>query len=138
MPAGRRLAAPRRVAGAQVSIAPEALERLESVGGSPFVLEMIAAFLQQAPERMRELQAAAEAGSAAEAGFAAHRLVSTAGNLGATELSAAARAIERALAEGDGWASVRRRIGEAEALLTRDAEALRAERARRERGAAER
>ena len=72
-----------------------ALERLLRIGGQDFLLEMIALFLDNAPERIRAAQAGLASGDLQAVYRASHSLKSTAGNLGARGLQEAAESLEK-------------------------------------------
>lgn len=74
-----------------------ALERLRRLGGERLLREMVQLFLQLGPERM----ASATSGSLEAAERACHSLKSSAGNLGAHALQAAAGGAEDAAAARD-------------------------------------
>jgi HPt (histidine-containing phosphotransfer) domain-containing protein len=76
------------------TIDPAAIARLERLGGAPFVRQMIELYLQHGPDRIRALNAGVANHDAREVERAAHALKSSAGNLGATRLQAAALALE--------------------------------------------
>ena len=83
-----------------VVLEPEALERLVRIGGQGFLLEMIALFLEHAPQRLAAAREGLEEGDFAVLYRASHSLKSTAGNLGARALQATAEQVEgRAVAE---------------------------------------
>lgn len=72
----------------------EALAQLEGIGGNELVTEMIELFLQNAPRRLKAAREACDGGDLAAMHRAVHSLKSTAGNLGARRLQAAAGAAE--------------------------------------------
>jgi signal transduction histidine kinase/HPt (histidine-containing phosphotransfer) domain-containing protein/ActR/RegA family two-component response regulator len=72
------------------------LDELEGVLPAKSVLELITMFLAEAAGYLAKVEQARVAGDYLAAGQAAHALVSMAGNLGAMEMSAAARAFEQA------------------------------------------
>ena len=76
------------------TIDPTAIARLERLGGADFLRQMIELYLQHGPERIRALNAGVTNNDAREVERAAHALKSSAGNLGATRLQAAALALE--------------------------------------------
>ncbi len=77
---------------------PEAMQRLQRLGGDPFVCKMINVFLEYSEKRIGEAQAAAAGGEWAAVAKAMHALKSSAGNIGACRVQALAERIE-ALAE---------------------------------------
>lgn len=72
----------------------QALERLDRIGGREFVLEMIALFLENAPQRLDAARQTLAAGDIQGLYRAAHSLKSTAANLGGRELQAASERVE--------------------------------------------
>lgn len=72
----------------------QALERLRRIGGAELALQMIALFREAAPTRLREAREGLAAGDLRALERAGHALISSAGNVGATELLEAARALE--------------------------------------------
>jgi len=66
---------------------PDALSRLERFGGEKLLREMIALYLESAPERLAAAEAACAAGDAAGAENAMHSLKSSSAQLGASRLS---------------------------------------------------
>ena len=80
---------------------PGPLEELCEVGGPELVHELTELFLQDTPELLDALEAAASAEDWQALGAAAHTLRSTAFYLGALALSELARRIELAVAAGD-------------------------------------
>jgi HPt (histidine-containing phosphotransfer) domain-containing protein len=79
---------------------PAALERLRQIGGPDLVRQMLALFRDGTAQRLAETRAASDAGRADGVARAAHALVSSAGNVGATELMDRARALEAAARSG--------------------------------------
>lgn len=77
---------------------PEALQRLQRLGGDAFVCKMIDLFLDYAGKRIAEARAARDAGNFVAVEKAVHPLKSSAGNVGAARIQALAARIE-ALAE---------------------------------------
>jgi HPt (histidine-containing phosphotransfer) domain-containing protein len=77
-------------------IDPAAIARLKRIGGDGLVREMLTLFLQHAPGRVATAEEAVAAGTLRAAEHAAHSLKSSAGNVGATRLQAAAAAVEAA------------------------------------------
>ncbi len=71
-----------------------AISRLDRIGGSEFVVEMIELFLENAPQRLATAREAFETGDTPTLHRAVHSLKSTAANLGARGLQAAAEAAE--------------------------------------------
>jgi len=71
-----------------------ALERLRRIGGSALVRQMLELFRDGAAQRLAAARAAVAEGDRPALGRAAHALVSSAGNVGAAELLAVARAAE--------------------------------------------
>ena len=77
---------------------PEALQRLQRLGGDAFVCKMIDLFLDYAGRRIAEARAEQDAGNFVAVEKAVHPLKSSAGNVGAVRIQALAARIE-ALAE---------------------------------------
>jgi HPt (histidine-containing phosphotransfer) domain-containing protein len=78
-----------------------ALERLQRIGGSALVRQMLGLFREGAVQRLAAARAAVESGDRPALARAAHALVGSAGNVGAVELMARARSLEEeALADG--------------------------------------
>lgn len=71
-----------------------ALERLLSLGGEPFLRQMIDIVLPQVEARLEAARDGLAAGDLAAVRLAAHSLRSTAGNVGATRMMAAAQHLE--------------------------------------------
>ncbi len=71
-----------------------AITRLERIGGSEFVVEMIELFLENAPQRLKAARDSYESGDIQTLHRSVHSLKSTAANLGARALQAAAEAAE--------------------------------------------
>lgn len=79
---------------------PGALERLNRIGGQEFLVEMIELFLEHSPQRLDAAHEALRDAEVSAVYRAAHSLKSTAANLGASALQAAAARVEdRAAAE---------------------------------------
>jgi HPt (histidine-containing phosphotransfer) domain-containing protein len=77
-----------------------ALERLQRLGGSALVRQMLGLFREGALQRLAAAREAQEAGDRTALARAAHALVGSAGNVGAAELMARARALEEAARAG--------------------------------------
>ena len=71
-----------------------AITRLDRIGGSEFVVEMIELFLENAPQRLQTAREAYDSGDTPTLHRAVHSLKSTAANLGARALQATAEAAE--------------------------------------------
>ena len=71
-----------------------AIARLDRIGGSGFVIEMIELFLENAPRRLDAARQAYDREDAAALHRAVHSLKSTAANLGARSLQATAESAE--------------------------------------------
>lgn len=71
-----------------------AITRLERIGGGEFVVEMIELFLDNAPQRLKSARDAFGSGDITTLHRSVHSLKSTAANLGARALQAAAEAAE--------------------------------------------
>lgn len=80
---------------------PGAMERLDRIGGSDFVVEMIELFLENAPQRLKTARDAFESGDTPTLHRSVHSLKSTAANLGAQTLQATAEAAEARANEAD-------------------------------------
>lgn len=78
-----------------------AIARLDRIGGSEFVVEMIELFLENAPQRLKTARDAFESGDTPTLHRAVHSLKSTAANLGARALQATAEAAEARANEAD-------------------------------------
>ena len=94
-----------------------ALDRLLRIGGAGLVAQMIALFREAAAARLQEARVAAAGGDLRGVGRAAHALVSSAGNVGAAELMAAARALEAAAADSAEATDALARVEDAYARL---------------------
>ena len=77
-----------------IGIDPEALARLERMGGPDFVKKMITLFLEEAPERLAAARQGEQSGDHTAVADAAHSLKSSAQNFGASKLSSIAEEIE--------------------------------------------
>ena len=75
-------------------IDPAGLQRLNRMGGSPFIRKMIDLFLDEAPERLTAARSGEQAGDLVAVAAAAHALKSSAQNFGASRLSNIAEKIE--------------------------------------------
>lgn len=73
---------------------PGALTRLQRIGGSEFVVEMIELFLENAPRRLESARDALEGGDRGALHRAVHSLKSTAATMGGRGLEEVARAAE--------------------------------------------
>lgn len=71
-----------------------ALERLHRIGGQDFLVEMIDLFLEHAPQRLATARTAHGDADIGTVYRAAHSVKSTAANLGASALQAAAARVE--------------------------------------------
>lgn len=78
----------------------QAVERLTRMGGTDLLEQLIDLFLGKAPDNLQTLRDV-ELLASTESKLAAHSLVSTAGNLGATRLSQLAHDLEVELAGAD-------------------------------------
>jgi HPt (histidine-containing phosphotransfer) domain-containing protein len=67
---------------------------LQATTGAEFAAELVATFLDEAPQMLAELRAAQSAGSADRFRRAAHSIKSNANTFGAARLGAAAKALE--------------------------------------------
>ncbi len=74
---------------------PEAIERLDRLGGDGFIVRIVDVFLEDAPTRMAAAREAVAADDLAGLAAAVHALGSSSANLGATALSDLAREMER-------------------------------------------
>ena len=72
----------------------EVFEKLQKIGGEPFICQMIKLFLQNAPQKLKDLESALRLRDFRALEYAAHELKSCASNVGAGELYEAARNIE--------------------------------------------
>jgi HPt (histidine-containing phosphotransfer) domain-containing protein len=75
-------------------IDPTTFSELQDAAGADFVVELVAAFLEEAPQILRELRAAYETGSVEPFRRAAHSIKSNSLTFGATTLAAMARELE--------------------------------------------
>jgi HPt (histidine-containing phosphotransfer) domain-containing protein len=82
-----------------------ALDRLNRIGGQAFLVEMIELFLEHAPQRLATAREAFDAGDLDTVYRTAHSLKSTAANVGAEEVRAAAERLEERAAAGDATGS---------------------------------
>jgi HPt (histidine-containing phosphotransfer) domain-containing protein len=89
-----------------------ALVRLERLGGTGLVRQMIELYLQHGTERLDALAAGVAASDARAVERAAHSLKSSAGNLGALRLQHTADALEAMAADGVIDEPVARRLRE--------------------------
>jgi HPt (histidine-containing phosphotransfer) domain-containing protein len=78
-----------------------ALDRLLRIGGQGFLVEMITLFLEHAPARVAAAREGLAGGDLQVVYRSAHSLKSTAGNLGARALQAAAEQLESRAAAKD-------------------------------------
>ncbi|MFO7892881.1 MAG: Hpt domain-containing protein [Longimicrobiales bacterium] len=107
-----------------------AIARLDRIGGSEFVVEMIELFLENAPQRLKTARDAFETGDTPTLHRAVHSLKSTAANLGARALQATAEAAEARANEAD-LAAMPPLLDELDRSYDAAKEALEAERDRR-------
>ena len=89
-----------------------AIARLDRLGGTDFVRQMVELYLQHGPERMRALEQGVRDGDAAQVERAAHSLKSSAGNFGAVRLELAALFLESRSFEGTADAAAAERVRE--------------------------
>jgi len=75
-------------------IDPQALARLNKIGGPDFVRKMINLFLEEAPKRLSAARNGERAGNLKAIADAAHSLKSSAGNFGADRLALTSEKIE--------------------------------------------
>ncbi|MGB7211984.1 MAG: Hpt domain-containing protein [Gemmatimonadales bacterium] len=80
---------------------PVMLAKLRKIGGPALLTRFIDTFMSYAPARMDLAEAAAGSGDTATVAAVAHGLISSAGQLGATDLSAVSREVERLASAGD-------------------------------------
>lgn len=81
---------------------PAALARLQGLGGDKLAVQMIRLYLENAAERLRQIDAGlAAGGDPSQAAAGAHSLKSSAANVGAQQLRAIAADMERAASGGD-------------------------------------
>jgi len=78
----------------ETTIDPTAFETLKQMAGADFIGELIATFLDDAPQLLRQLNEALTADDAETFRRAAHSLKSNAATFGATELASLARELE--------------------------------------------
>lgn len=70
------------------------LDRLDELGGTPLLEEIFRLVLAHSPDKVSAARAGCESGDLTAVRQAAHSLRSSAGNVGALELAAAARRLE--------------------------------------------
>ena len=80
---------------------PVMLAKLRKIGGPTLLTRFIDTFMSYAPARVDLAEAAAGSGDTATVAAVAHGLISSAGQLGATELSAISREVEGFASAGD-------------------------------------
>lgn len=86
---------------------PAALARLQGLGGDKLAVQMIRLYLENAAERLRQIDAGlAAGGDPSQAAAGAHSLKSSAANVGAMQVNATATAMEEAAHRGE-WDTVR-------------------------------
>jgi HPt (histidine-containing phosphotransfer) domain-containing protein len=73
---------------------PGALARLDQLGGPGFALRIIGIFLTEGPRRIADARAALARRDGPELAHAVHALISSAGNVGATNLAELVREME--------------------------------------------
>ncbi|HSG48185.1 MAG TPA: Hpt domain-containing protein [Longimicrobiales bacterium] len=101
-----------------------ALSRLQRLGGNKLVAQMIRLYLENAGERLRQIDAGlAPGGNPYEAEAGAHSLKSSAANVGAAQVSATATAMETAAHRGE-WERLRELREPLAAALERAADRL--------------
>ena len=83
-------------------IDPAALARLDHLGGPGFALRIIGIFLGEGPRRIADARDALDRRDGPALAHAVHALISSAGNVGATDLMALVREMERD-AEAGRW-----------------------------------
>jgi HPt (histidine-containing phosphotransfer) domain-containing protein len=98
-------------------------DELKEAAGAEFVVELVTAFLEEAPGMFDELHAALEAGNADGFRRAAHSIKSNAEVFGAHALAAPARALEL-MGVSDVTPKVQARVTKLEAEFARAADAL--------------
>jgi HPt (histidine-containing phosphotransfer) domain-containing protein len=97
----------------QAPVDPLAFTRLRQFGGADFVREMIDLFVDYAPAKLAEAQAALNAGDREGIAKAVHPLKSSAGHIGAHRLLALATELE-SLAVTSSFADLAKRLHELE------------------------
>ena len=83
-----------------LSVDPAALERLHEWGGEELVTKMVQLFLENAPERGRQIRSGVESGDLKGVERGAHSLKSSAANLGAESVRSLARVMEEQAERG--------------------------------------
>jgi HPt (histidine-containing phosphotransfer) domain-containing protein len=106
-----------------------ALGRLDRLGGPGFVARLIGIFLEETPEKLAAARAALAGRDGPGLAYAAHSVVSSAGNLGAAALVAVARSAEAHAEEGR-WEDLGRLVDEMDAAFERVRAELQTERVR--------
>jgi HPt (histidine-containing phosphotransfer) domain-containing protein len=79
---------------------PQALQRLEQLGGTAFVIKMIDLFNSYAGEKVAAARQACAAGALAGVEKAVHPIKSSAGNVGACRVQALAEQLEQSARQG--------------------------------------
>lgn len=108
---------------------PAAIERLCKLGGNKFASDMLGLFFSYGAKKVDEARQAQQAGNLAALADAAHPLKSSAGNVGALRVQAAAARVE-ALARAQDAAAAGAQFGELERAFAEACSILEAERAR--------
>lgn len=78
-----------------------ALERLQGLGGAKLLGQMIQLYLENAAERLRQIDEGLAGGELSVAGGGAHSLKSSAANVGAARVNILAAEMEQAALRGD-------------------------------------
>ena len=79
----------------------ESLRQLTPPGEPDVLTEVLKVFLEEVPKKIRALQAAVDAGDAAQAARLAHSLKGSSGNIGARSLLEVSRRIDDLAKSGD-------------------------------------
>jgi HPt (histidine-containing phosphotransfer) domain-containing protein len=80
---------------------PAALERLQGLGGDKLLGQMVQLYLENAAERLRQIDDGLAGGELSKAEGGAHSLKSSAANVGAARVNAIAAEMEQAAMRGD-------------------------------------
>ncbi len=75
---------------------PSYTERLKKLGGDKLLQDLLAMYRERTPEKMEQIRSGLESRTAETIQAAAHSLISSAGNLGGTQISKLAVELESA------------------------------------------
>ncbi|MBI1354858.1 MAG: Hpt domain-containing protein [Acidobacteria bacterium] len=90
------------------------MDRLRKISfdDTEFMQELVAIYLDDAPQQLRELQAAAEAQDLSAIADKAHRIKGGAANVGAESLAALCAELERSARRGENQVDLEKRVEE--------------------------